>query len=291
IEVRPTHPGDPGFWSEFEQILDLQRVRRQGDLASDHFDVPKLFTKTITDVDGTLGVRPMTAEEAAQSVRADWPHHFPTLLTQQFLKEGAKVDPTIIPQHSQDDFVNGPVMLAELAGWAVSKVSPSAFAAKWSEGRIRPEAVAWAIHTGELVAPSRIRDKVAALELTSPESFTAYEEGCPRHPAWPAMHSAASTSSLYLGVVLDLTPEQMTEARRLDYAVAASRSLAGVHYDTDNRAGLTLGQEVLARSLPEYLHRRFGAAPDRVREKIEALRYDWYRHEAHAEAPASGSAK
>ncbi|MEO0814589.1 MAG: hypothetical protein AAFY60_17140, partial [Myxococcota bacterium] len=268
FSMRPTHPGDPGFWREFEEIVDFQLARRKGGCASDHFDTPKLFEGFST-------------EEAAQAVRADWPDHFPTELAKQFLSEGARVDPKIIPQHSQDDFVNGPVMLARLTGWAVSEVSPSAFAAKWSEGRARPEGVAWAVHTGELMAPARIREKVARLELQSPESFTAYSEGCPRHPSWPAMHSAASTASLYLAVVLDLDASQVAEARRLDYAVAASRSLAGVHYDSDNRAGLALGQEVVAKSLPEFLAREFGADPDAVRAKIAALRYDWVNHSAH----------
>ena len=41
----------------------------------------------------------------------------------------------------QDDFVDGPVLLARIIGWAVSEVSPSAFACKWAEGRARPETV------------------------------------------------------------------------------------------------------------------------------------------------------
>ena len=93
------------------------------------------------------------------------------------------------------------------------------------------------------------------------------------------MHSAASSASLYLAVLLDLIPEQIAETRKLDYAVASFRSLASVHYESDNRAGLALGQEVIAQQLPEVL-KRFGADPDKVRAKIKKVRQDWYAYEA-----------
>jgi hypothetical protein len=266
----PTHPGDEGFWSEFEQVIDFQAARRNGDAAAKSIDLPKLF-------DG------YTMEAAAQAVRSDFPSKWPTALAEQLLGEGAKIDGNIIPQKSNDDFVDGPVLLARIIGWAVSEVSPSAFACKWNQGRARPESVAWAIQTGDLEAPQHIKDKVAQLNLSRPEDFTAYEEGCPRHPSWPAMHSAASCASLYLAVLLDLTPEQIAETRRVDYSVASFRSLAGVHYETDNRAGLALGQEVIAQQLPELL-KRFGADPNAVRAKIQRVRHDWYAYEAKTTA-------
>lgn len=237
---KPTRPGDEGFWDEFEKILDLQIAREDKQLGPEQFfDLPKIFEG-------------FSMEEAAQAVRADFPSHFPSVLVQQFLQEGAKVDPNVIPQ-TGSDFVRGPVLLSQLIGWSVSKVSPSAFAAKWNQGRPRPESVAWAVQKGALQAPAHIREKIEALDLSKAEEFTAYQEGCPRHPSWPAMHSAASSSSLYLAVVMDLSPEQIAEARRLDYAVATSRSLAGVHYESDNLAGLALGEEVVARELPDFL--------------------------------------
>lgn len=262
----PTHPGDAGFWKEFEQVVDFQIARREGKEAKASVSLPKIFAD-------------YSMEEAAQAVRADFPSKWPTALTEQLLGEGAKIDPKIIPQKSNDDFVDGPVLLARIIGWAVSEVSPSAFACKWSQGRARPETVAWAVQSGELDAPQNIKDKVAQLKLTRPEDFTAYEDGCPHHPSWPAMHSAASSASLYLAVLLDLTPEQIAETQKLDYAVASFRSLAGVHYETDNRAGLALGQEVIAQELPKVLE-RFGADPQAVRAKIEKVRHDWYKYEA-----------
>lgn len=269
---KPTHPEDPAFWPEFEQIVDLQMARRGDAKAGEMIDLPKIFAD-------------YTFDEGAQAVRADFPTKWPTALVEQFLGEGAKMDPSIMKPMSRDDFVNGPVLLARTLGWAVSEVSPSAFACKWNEGRARPESVAWAIHTGKLEAPQHIKDKVAEMKLTKPEDFTAYKEGCPKHPSWPAMHSAASSASLYLAVLMDLSPEQLAEAKKLDYAVAHFRSMAGVHYETDNRAGLALGQEVIAKQLPEYLA-QFGADPEAVKAKIEKVRHDWYAYEAKAESLA-----
>ncbi|MEE2901198.1 MAG: hypothetical protein VYC39_02665 [Myxococcota bacterium] len=261
----PTHPGDPGFWKEFEDIVDFQIARRNGDLAAESMDLPKIFNGYDMD-------------EASQAVRADFPSKWPTALTEQLLAEGAKIDRSIIPGKTNAEFVDGPVLLARIIGWAVSEVSPSAFACKWSQGRARPESVAWAVKNGELDAPAHIKAKIDEMNLARPEDFTAYEEGSPRHPSWPAMHSAASCASLYLGVLLDLTPEQLEETKKVDWAVAKFRSFAGVHYDTDNRAGLALGQEVIAQELPEVL-KRFGADPDAVRAKIEKVRHDWYKYD------------
>lgn len=113
------------------------------------------------------------------------------------------------------------------------------------------------------------------MNLGSPPEFTAYEEGCPRHPAWPAIHSAASSASFWIAVALNLTPSQYCEALRVDYAVSFARSCAGVHYTSDKIAGLNLGQTKLAEKLPEHLATRYGSNPDVVRAKIEQLRFDW----------------
>ena len=85
------------------------------------------------------------------------------------------------------------------------------------------------------------------------------------------MHSAASSASLYLAVLLNLTPAQLAEARSLDCAVASFRTLAGVHYESDNMAGLSIGQEVIRRQLPGYLEERYGSDPADVTAKIERV--------------------
>ena len=90
------------------------------------------------------------------------------------------------------------------------------------------------------------------------------------------MHSAASAGSFWLDVLMDLTKAQLLcEARMLDYSISYGRTVAGVHYASDNIAGLMVGQEILAQKLPQYLHDEYGADFTVVTEAVKAARYDW----------------
>jgi hypothetical protein len=89
------------------------------------------------------------------------------------------------------------------------------------------------------------------------------------------MHSAASSASLWLPVVADLTPEQYCQVLRTDFAVAYARTVAGVHYHSDNIAGLNMGQEVISEKLAEHLAESFGSNPEVVEAKIRKWRFDW----------------
>ena len=134
------------------------------------------------------------------------------------------------------------------------------------------------IATGELTHgfPVDIVRKIRSMNLKSPSEFTAYKEGIPTHPSWPAMHSAASSASMWIAVVLDdLTPEQYCEALRVDYAASYARTIAGVHYPTDNIAGLNLGQKIIQDRLADHLSTMFGSDRDVVQAKIDRLTFDW----------------
>jgi len=109
----------------------------------------------------------------------------------------------------------------------------------------------------------------------SATGFTAYPEGSPTHPSWPAMHSAASAASFWLDIVMDLTDEQRCEARKLDYSIAYARTVAGVHYPDDNIAGLIIGQEIIAQRLPQIFMDVYGANEDDVMNAVDRARYDW----------------
>jgi hypothetical protein len=220
-----------------------------------------------------------TLEQAAAAVHKDLPSEWPSALLKQFLHEGARIDAALIPQLSQSDFVNTVVVASGVLAMATAAVSPSAFACKWHEGRARPEEAIWAIHQGQLEgAPPALRAKIASLELGRPEDATAYPEGAPRHPSWPAMHSAASISSMVLAVLFDLDERQLREARNLDYAVASFRTVAGVHFESDNLAGLEIGQRAIEAWLPDFLAQCAGADPEAVRQKLAKVRYDWRTH-------------
>jgi membrane-associated phospholipid phosphatase len=151
---------------------------------------------------------------------------------------------------------------------------------KWHVGLLRPEEAAFQIERGllnvtEHGVPPRLARLIQSFNLKSPQEFTAYEEGSPPHPSWPAMHSAASGASLWLATIADLTPEQYCQVLLTDYAVSYARLVAGVHYKGDNIAGLNLGQKLLAEALPGHLAERYGANEAAARRKIATLRFDW----------------
>jgi hypothetical protein len=137
----------------------------------------------------------------------------------------------------------------------------------------------WAIKTDQIAdgVPDDIVCRAKQLDINSANEFTAYKEGAPRHPSWPAMHSAASSASFWLRIVLDINDAQWCEAKKVDYAVAFGRTIAGVHYEDDNFAGLKMGQELVARELPEFLSLKYGDGVDKAKimRKVEQMRFNW----------------
>ena len=138
--------------------------------------------------------------------------------------------------------------------------------------------IIWAIKNQDIRqddVPPDIYQAISNMNIGSAAEFTAYPEGSPRHPSWPAMHSAASNISFWLRVMFKLSPQQECEAMKVDYAVSFARTLAGVHYPTDNIAGLNMGQEIVARALPEYFNRRYDSAFIDVQNKVEQQKFRW----------------
>ena len=262
----PSRDGSDEYWEELQHVTWVQLLRRAGTDPALLMPLPDLWEG-------------YSAEQVAEAVHDEVPgtNHIP--LFHGFFQDGAMVDPDIVPTYSDSEFLRGVVMLANVNTWAPDIVGPMNFGVKFYAGRPRPEEIAYMIATREITeddgVPKELVDMVDDMHLTSPESYTAYPEGCPPHPSWPAMHSAASSASLWMTVVMNLTPEQECQTRLMDYAVAYARTVAGVHYESDNWAGLTIGQEVVARVLPDFLADRYGSDPDVVRAKIAAKRFDW----------------
>lgn len=264
----PNHPSsneaDP-YWDELHHVVLMQYERRAGVDPSTLMPLPDLW-------------KGMTIEEVAEQVHNEYPgKSHVTLLEKMDRDKEIVVDYNSIPFNSVVEFVRGMVMLSDLVTWAIARVGPLNFGLKWYAGRARPEEVAYKVATGEISdgVPADLLRDILDLELTDATSFTAYPEGSPMHPSWPAMHSAGSAVSLWLAVVLDLTDEQWCQVKLTDYAVSYARTIAGVHYVSDNIAGLNLGQEIVARRLPAYLNERYGSSINRVEAKINAVRFDW----------------
>jgi len=266
----PTHPtSDPNspFWHEFRHVVKTQQHRLN--------DVQPGLIMSIPDI-----WKDYTIAEVAEAVHNEYPGENQANLILSFLQAGTVVmDTDIIPSPSRVEFIRKAVLLGHLNTWSVSVVGPHNFGVKFSGGRARPEEVAWLIKQGEIgVAdgvPQDVFDDVMAMDFDSAVEFTAYPEGCPHHPSFPAMHSAASSASLWLPVVMDMTPEQLCQVRMVDWGVSYGRTVAGVHYPTDNIAGLNLGAEIVSRLLPHYLEQVYGSDPAKVAAKIATIRFDW----------------
>lgn len=263
----PCSNPESDFWTEFRDVVEIQIMRRNNDITPDQImKLPVLWNG-------------MDIHEVAEAVHTDFPGYHHTQLLQQLLSLGLELDYDILPFRSYVDFVGTQVRLGEMIACAVGMVAPGNFLAKWYVGRPRPEEVAYQITVDELTeedgVPSDVVDLVKSMNLERAEDFTAYPEGCPRHPSWPAMHSAASAISLWLPLLTKMSPQQYCQTLLMDHAVAFGRTVAGVHYRSDNIAGLNLGQEILARRLPEYLAKRYGSNQEDVEKKIQSLRFDW----------------
>lgn len=261
----PSYPSNNDasvFWTDFREVVIVQEKRLMNMTPSLLFPLPVSWRGfSIRDVAEAVHNEPLGI------------HHL--ALIKMLNKQEAKADMSIIPSTCIVEFLRGVVMLNYLINWSIATVGPYNFGLKYYAGRPRPEEVAWAIHTGKIAAPHDIVEAISARNLSSAENFTAYPEGSPHHPAWPAMHSAASSASLWLPVVMNLTEAQICEVKRVDYAVAYARVVAGVHYPEDNLAGLTLGQEIVAQKLARELHEKYAADMDAVNAKIQQYRFKW----------------
>lgn len=265
----PSSDSNSPYWVQLKEVVDWQKTRMANGSApcTDLMPLPDIWSG-------------YTINDCAEAVHDEFPgsHHI-NLLT-DFLGDGLASDDTIIPERCVTPFLRGPVMYAGLNAWSIGIVGPLNFAAKYYVGYPRPEEVAYKIHIGELDAGNGVpQDLVDCMRnnftLGDATDFTAYPEGSPQHPSWPAMHSAASSASFWLEIVADLTQQQRCQARLLDYAVATARTVAGVHYRWDNCGGLDMGQEVIARKLGPYLAQKYGANETLVNIKIAAKRFSW----------------
>jgi membrane-associated phospholipid phosphatase len=261
----PTYPSsNPNntFWGELEAVVDDQILRRAS--GAPPFTLPALWTN-------------FSIHDVAKAVYNEYPGKHQADMLKKFFKEGLAVDYTVLPFRSRRDIVSLQFRFAYFNTWAIERVGAINFCIKWTYGRPRPEEVAYQIATGKITkgVPEGLKTKILSMNLENATVFTAFVEGSPSHPAWPAMHSAASSSSFWLSVVANLTPAQYCEALRVDYAVAYARTVAGVHYPDDNIMGLNLGQAILAESMPLHFFERYGSNPAAVRRKIARMRFNW----------------
>lgn len=297
---------DPKFLEQLRKVVELQIARKEDKKAREEGEGRKInptdfYGYPAIMIDGKVdymreniasdGKYELNLEDIANAVK----NEYPVSIQQTFIKEWFKTAPKdsrkIIldlgrPFRSSVDFLGVQVPMGKINTWSFEVVAPVNFMLKWHYGMPRPEEVAW------LIANDRIRDDLAStevgpelvsdiksMELASRKDFTAYngekDNGSPTHPSFPAMHSAGSTLSTWLPGLFKLTCEEYEQALLVDHAVAFARTVAGVHYEQDNIAGLNIGQKIVREQLPAFAAKEYGYDETLVRARLEKLSFDW----------------
>jgi len=268
---QPIYPGDieGKYWEELRHVVDAQMKRRNGEQPSNLNTWPDIWKdlESLTDI--------------ALAVAGEYPAFHQQMFIGTVFKDGIELFQNLKPFRSHVDFVGAQVRIADISTWAFHAVSPISFMLKWHVGMPRPEEMAWLISRGELTSvddgvPEDIVENIKSMNLEKSTDFTAYDGvGCPAHPSWPAMHSAGSTVSYWLPAIAKITPEQYCQALLVDYAVSYGRTVAGVHYQQDNIAGLNIGQRIIREQLPAMLADKYGYDPVKITVMLEGLSFDW----------------
>jgi len=272
----PDHPSDnfdAPYWDKLTRVI-VMRNKRGSDKAS---------TALGNEMQLPLRWRDYTVDDVAEAVYDEYPGMVQANFLEDLIsgKYGAvQYNTDIIPRRANAQFLRGIIMLADINTWSIRLVGPHNFGAKWFAGRARPEEVAWMIHEDMIEAPALIHREIGNIEnFNKATDFTRYNRegraGSPRHPSWPAMHSAGSNMSFWIQVVMNLTPRQLCEVKKVDFAVSFARTVAGVHFEDDNMAGLSMGQEIMARALPGHLAKTYNSNLNAVAALVNAKRFKW----------------
>ena len=260
----PKHP----YWKEFRRVVDFQFARERDEDPSKLNRWPDLW-------------KGYSLDDIAQAVKDEFPAYHQAKVLEMYLQQGLlKIDCNVMQCRSLLDAVGTQFTVAAINTWTISAVSPITFLCKWSYGLNRPEEMASVIAKGKYGevdgVPHDLVRAIKAMALRNAFDFTAYkDQGCPTHPALPAMHSAGSTLSTWLPVVAELTAKQYCEVLRVDLGVSLARTVAGLHYYQDNYAGLNMGMKIIQDRLPGYLKVTYGGDAQRAREKLDILHFDW----------------
>ena len=268
--IDPVYPGDVEgrYWDQLRVVVEAQIARQSGALPATLNKWPEIWSEMTT------------LDDIAEAVHGEYPALHQQAFIQSLFDEGIEMYRDMGPFRSVVDFIGKEIRVASINTWAFEVVAPVNFMLKWHIGMPRPEEVAWMIYNDEITTledgvPEDLVSLIKSMNMQQATDFTAYYNGSPMHPSFPAMHSAGSTCSFWLPVLSKITPEQFCEALRVDYAVSYARTVAGVHYPQDNLAGLNIGQRIMREALPSMLEERYGYDSSMVASKLEALSFDW----------------
>lgn len=168
------------------------------------------------------------SEDAAMAVHMDKPLDLFFMSWEWLKANGVQLKPEF-SEGPWVSFLTDPIGVMAAAAANIDKALNTAFEAKYFFGQPRPE---------EIVG----------------YNMTAYPEGCPPHPAYPAGHGAvAGATCATIETYFDLTEEQAEMVRLSCRQFAHFRTFAGVHYAEDNEAGLIIGYYAAASDCAGFL--------------------------------------
>lgn len=303
--IEPLYPGDgKDFWDQLRGVVKAQLLRYDGianktvitragsDKASMLNRWPELWYDRSTSMLNPWGEnmpdKNLTLALVAKSVAGEFSNYHQQTLLKHFASQNVQLAKDVgLTERSKRDFIGMAVRMGAINAWSLEAVGPVNFYLKWNYGVPRPEEVAWKISRDPEKAraenvPHDLIEAIKSMNLEKATDFTAYDEGSPTHPSFPAMHSAGSTCSLWIPAIYNLSAEQYLETLRMDYGVAYARTIAGVHYDQDNRAGLNAGQRIIREKFPDFLSKNYGCDDLLVERKVKLLSFDWNQVEITA---------
>ncbi len=225
-------PAGSGTQADLDEVIAVRLQVQRGEMPWEFLDKywtePEPLRQQTPAPLGLSGLSYTNPEGLAHAVHMDTPLDLPLACLRWLLRQGAPL--AITPPHTGQPFLTRVSGTIAQMSHAIDQALELAFASKWHFGHARPE---------ELYAER--------LDLTPDHALhlTAYPEGCPCHPTYPAGHGAAAGAGV--GVLLrrfTLTPDQAQTLRETAYIWAMSRTFAGVHFGVDNIAGLQLGYDV-----------------------------------------------
>jgi len=200
----PTHPDDENstYWKELKEVAfavsELKKYEKSYDFGSKVYALPDPLPTVMPRITNLWnGIFDIV--EVAKAVQDEFPGVYHAQLITKWLEEKSlDRKPFLFQTMNNRDFLRFPVMLSDMVGHAIRMVGPCDFALKWFVGRARPEEVAWKIRsaTGKslVVPPSEETNElikiIDEMEFSNATEYTAYVEGSPNHPSYPAMHSA-----------------------------------------------------------------------------------------------------
>jgi len=172
----------------------------------------------------------------------------------------------------------GPAEAVDWIGRVVTPALKAAYCQKWMvHRRIRPEELGGLIHFTRTKAkacplhPSLLESNAVDAVFASTGCYLlpqAFPEGCPMHPSYPAGHAtiagacsvilkACFDGTMLLSGSVEVAPDRLSlrecqgysptvgdEIDKLAFNVAMARNWAGIHYLSDDMAGLRLGEDV-----------------------------------------------